>query len=249
VTLRTSIHLYVLETLLHLLAATPAALVVVAATASLPPPASLMGEQGPALIIDVVTLPAPGVLVTTLVSAGVLLLLFLLASPLLMAGTVRSLASTGPAGPLGLVVLGARRYPRFLLLHVAYLGLCAGGSALLVWSASPLRGAILAFGFIAVCSFLRDLGAVVLRGDEGIRACLARIPALLARRPLPVLGGAVMQTAAVWLIMLGALRVQLELHGESLTRAVLLTLLVQALVLSRCLVRCTWLGALVRHDS
>jgi hypothetical protein len=247
--LRTSISLYVHETTLQLIGVLPVCLSILAATAALPDGATLLGGQGPPVIVDAILLSGPGMLVGSLVSAGLLTLLFLLAAPLLLAGTIRSLGS--PDGPeaLRLVGLGARRYPMFLLLHVLFVALCAGGSVLLVWTAGPLRGALAAFVLVGLLAILRDMSAVVLCGQERIPDCLARIPALVARRPLPVIGGAILQAAAAWLLVLGAVRLQLELHAETVARALVLGLVVQSLVLARCLVRCAWLRALVRHDS
>jgi len=249
VTLRTSINLYVLETVLHLVGVLPACLSILVATAALPEGATLLGGPGPALIVDAVLLSGPGVLVGSLVSAGLLALLFLLAAPLLMAGTVRSLGVPDRPGVVRLLALGARRYPRFLLLHVLFVALCAGGSVLLVWTSGPLRGGIASFVLVGIFAVVRDMAAAVLRRDDRIRACLARMPGLVARRPVVVIGGAVLQTAAVWLLVLGAVRLQLELHAETVARAMILGLVVQSLVLSRCLVRCSWLRALVRRDS
>ncbi len=248
-TVRTSVSLYVLETALHLVGAAPAALAVAAATASLPPAMTLLGGQGAPTIIDVALLSGPAVPIAAIVSAGLLALAFLLASPLLLAGTIRTLAGSGPADPWRLLARGARRYPRFLLLHVAFLGLCAGGSVLLVWSAGPLWGAFASLGLVATFTILRDAVAVSLGREARIRDGLARVAALARLRHLPVLAAAVIQFAAALLLVLLAVRLQLEMHAETVIRAVILGLLVQGLVLARCLVRCAWLGALVRHDS
>ena len=248
--MRTSVNLYVLETVLHLVGVVPAALSVAHATAALPGGMTLLGtDGGPPVVIDVALLSGSGVIAGSAASIGLLALVFLLASPLLLAGTVRSLGSPESRGPLKLLVLGAGRYLRFLLLHVAYLGLCIAATALLLWASGPLWGAFSAFVLVSMLAILRDLAAVVLARDGGIRACLSRIPAIVRRRPVLVFVGAVAQAAAVWLLVLGAVRLQLELHAETVSRAILLGLAVQALVLGRCLVRCSWLGALVRHDS
>jgi hypothetical protein len=247
--LRASISLYLLEALAHLLAVLPCVAAVAYLTGHLPPEMTLLGTQGPPLVIDVALKGGTPVHATAAVSASLFALAGLFLSPLLMSGTMRVMGGEGRVGPLGIVAAGARRYPRFLLLNLAFLISSAACVALLVWTCRPQQGALCSIALVIVLTGVRDLAAAVLRRPDPVRVCLKRIARMAAGRPLPLLAAFVVQSTASWLVGIGALRLQAALHAEAIGMAAVLILATQFLVVTRCAVRCAWFRMLVRMDS
>jgi hypothetical protein len=247
--MRTAISLYVLETLLAVLAVVPAAGAVTAAAWGLPRGLSLLGTDGPPILADLLVHGGPGFPVGVGASLVALLLVSLFASPLLMAGTVACLGEGDGGGPVHLLMAGARRYPRYLLLHAVYVCLSAGACALLVWLAGPVEGSIGSAALVLALGGVRDVSAAVIRRPDASLRALPSAFLALKEHPASVVGGFLVQMLASWLLCLAAFQVQIAFHGETVATAVAVTAVAQLMMLARCAVRCGWLGMLIRIDS
>lgn len=247
-TLRTAISLYVLETMVSLVAVIPVALAVTVVTLGLPPGLSLLGTDGPPVLSDALVNGGLGVFVCAAVTALLFVVHGLFVAPLLMAGTIHCLEGEARPGPVRLVVTGVLHYPRYLVLHLVFVVVSAAACTLLVWLVG-FPGAVAAAALILALWAARDVVSASMHHPGPAIRSVSRAMAMVRKHPVSMAAGFLLQASAGWLLCLAALQVQVAFHEETVLRALVVTAVAQVMLLVRCMVRCGWLRILVHIDS